>query len=394
MNLSLIITILIISYAICAPFYDPQKTNVVNLNPKNFDTQITQNRSKSVVSFIHFYTKNDGKSNTLKNEIAKMSNEYDGMFKFAALDCNEFKELCNKQDVKEFPTFKIYPPLPAPVFPYEQEINSKTIISSLGRFIDNKTIELNSNNIDNFKNDKPNLPKVYLFTDKVGVPLIYKVLAIQFNGKMDFGVVRSEEKTIVGQFKVNKYPTILVTPVGAKKNEVYPGKNQFKEIYDFLNIYSETFFKVGEDKTSASSESKADKPWLKETLPELNKNSANDICFKVEGVICVVVVSNGKPDSKTSNLVSELQDYLSPKINRGLKYKFSWIDFGLQQKFINIVGSTNVPQLLLINNGSRKRFHVSKEEFNMESFKSLFDKLASGDLRFSMFSQNTYPDLE
>jgi len=31
-----------------------------------------------------------------------------------------------------------------------------------------------------------------------------------------------------------------------------------------MNVYSETFFKVGEDKTKASEVTKQDKPWLSE----------------------------------------------------------------------------------------------------------------------------------
>ena len=38
--------------------YDINVSNVVNLNPKNFESQIIQNRSKNVVSIVHFYSLN------------------------------------------------------------------------------------------------------------------------------------------------------------------------------------------------------------------------------------------------------------------------------------------------------------------------------------------------
>jgi hypothetical protein len=41
------------------------------------------------------------------------------MFKVAAINCKEFADICEKQEVREFPSFKVYPPLPAPVFIYE-----------------------------------------------------------------------------------------------------------------------------------------------------------------------------------------------------------------------------------------------------------------------------------
>jgi len=35
---------------------------------------------------------------------------------------------------------------------------------------------------------------------------------------------------------------------------------------------------------------------LTEIVPELNAKSASDICLKQDGILCVIMVSNGKPD--------------------------------------------------------------------------------------------------
>lgn len=391
-----IILLIFFNYSIIAyPLYDNTKSNVVNLNPKNFDTQITHTRAKTTVSLVHFYTNDDLKSNGYKVEIEKVASDYDGMFKIAAIDCKQFRELCEKQDVREYPQIKIYPPLPAPVFPFEGEINSKNIITSLGRFVDNKTQEVHTANIDSFTNDMPNLPKVILFTDKPGVPLIYKVLAVQFDKKMNFGVVRKEESSIVQKYKVNKFPRIMVIQVNTKKTEFFEKENKFKYIFDFLNPYSETFHRVGEDKVNASDSVKEDKPWLNEKLPELNEKSGNDLCFKVEGVICVVIVTKGKPDGKISEIVNELQNYLTPKIDYGsvLKYKFSWVNTDTQAGFLSIVGVKDAPKALIINPGKRKRYFVMEEDVDLNNLKNVFDKLVSGDLRFSMFPGNNFPEL-
>jgi len=47
--------------------YDAGRSTLINLNPMNFDTQITNNRNKEIISFIHFYSPDDGKSNQLKD---------------------------------------------------------------------------------------------------------------------------------------------------------------------------------------------------------------------------------------------------------------------------------------------------------------------------------------
>ena len=154
---------------------------MINLNKKNFDTQITANRSKNVISIIHFYTFEDTRSTGYKSEYEKLSNEYSGMFKITAINCQEYKALCEKEDVREYPTFKVYPPLPAPIMVYEGKVEAPAMVSYLGKFISNKSEELNNNNIDIFVSKNPNLPKCILFTDKTGVPLIFKSLSSIFD---------------------------------------------------------------------------------------------------------------------------------------------------------------------------------------------------------------------
>ena len=140
--------------------YDAGRSTLINLNPMNFDTQITNNRNKNIISFIHFYSPDDGKSNELKEVFIELDKEYSGMFKLAGLNCKKYKDLCSKQGVTEFPTYKIYPPLPAPPMKYEGKIETKNILSYLGRFIGNKVLELNNNNFDEFITNKSNIPKV------------------------------------------------------------------------------------------------------------------------------------------------------------------------------------------------------------------------------------------
>ena len=169
----------------CAPkkneLYDSGTSSIINLNPMNFATQITNNRAKNVISFVHFYKLDDGKSKDYAKVITDLDKEYEGMFKIAGINCKEYRDLCEKQDVKEFPSFMIYPPLPAPAMKYEGKITVNHIISYLGKFVENKSTELNNNNFDNFISSNPNLPKILLFTDKKNVPLLFKRLSSHFN---------------------------------------------------------------------------------------------------------------------------------------------------------------------------------------------------------------------
>ena len=59
--ISLQVLLLNLSSAI-SPLYDQMKTDIVNLNVRNFDTQITKLRSTGGVSIVQYYTGGDGKS--------------------------------------------------------------------------------------------------------------------------------------------------------------------------------------------------------------------------------------------------------------------------------------------------------------------------------------------
>jgi hypothetical protein len=182
--LSIAALLLTIQYALTkkeTSIYDDKVSLVTNLNAKNFNSQITMNRSKNLISIVHYYQPNDGKSKGYVSEYDKFSTDFDGMFKVAAMNCVEFREVCEKEEVKEFPTFKVYPPLPTPIMIYEGKIESISLVGYLGRFIPSKITELNMNNFDNFLAEKPNLPKAVLFTDKKGLPLIFKAISVSFD---------------------------------------------------------------------------------------------------------------------------------------------------------------------------------------------------------------------
>lgn len=65
----------------------------------------------------------------------------------------------------------------------------------------------------------------------------------------------------------------MVLAVGEKKPIFYDGENKYKPLFDFLNVYSETFFRVGEDKTKPSDVTKQDKPWLSEVFIVFNSRN-------------------------------------------------------------------------------------------------------------------------
>ena len=178
-----------------------------------------------------------------------------------------------------------------------------------------------------------------------------------------------------------------------KKTKFYQGEMRYKQIMDFCNIYQETFFRVGEESTP-NEEPK--KPWMTERFPEYTKESAGTLCFNVDGALCVLIVHKEKPKDEIQNIMFSIQNWLSPKISRGIKYKFGWINSSTQNAMTTALGlqKGDGPKLVLINRGTRKRFHLYDGEITEKNLQKLFDSLASGDVRFKAFKGNKLPEFD
>ena len=90
---------------------------------------------------------------------------------------------------------------------------------------------------------------------------------------MFFGLVRKTESTVASKYSVRTYPTLILLKQGQKPIK-YKGAMKYKEIFEFMNTYSETF-NFGE--ADISEESIASKPWMSDPFPEMNEESKDDI---------------------------------------------------------------------------------------------------------------------
>ena len=68
---------------------------------------------------------------------------------------------------------------------------------------------------------------------------------------------------------------------------------------------------------------------------------------------------------------------MSPKIDRGIKYKFGWINSSNQKTFMKSVDldEGTGPKLLLVNPGKRKKFYILENDLNEENISNLNLKL-------------------
>lgn len=166
------------------------------------------------------------------------------------------------------------------------------------RFVPSRVVEVTQNNFETFINDNPGKPKVLLFSDKKGVPLIFKGLSSHFDKTLLFGLIRDTEQGIVSKYKVKQFPAVFLLKDKDAKPIKYEGKEyNYQAIFDFINIYSETFvFRSTEEQVVSA----ASKPWLSERVPQVTSDSADDICLKKEGALCVIYIAKDAAQAKAN----------------------------------------------------------------------------------------------
>lgn len=67
-----------------------------------------------------------------------------------------------------------------PNFDYDGELEIKKILTLAAGYLQNNVVEVTSSNVNTWLKEAPAVPKVLLFTDKTGIPTIYKGLSLNF----------------------------------------------------------------------------------------------------------------------------------------------------------------------------------------------------------------------
>lgn len=359
-----------------AQIYDVFKSDVGKLTKSNWNSQVVKNQENGKIVVVHFYTENDGKSYQFSDEFNKKATAMKGIINFGFVNCTEQKKLCTKEKPTEMPGLKVYPPLPIPSVSMPLELGKavKMAVSHIKAYV----TEVNEDNVAGFLGDDAIVPKVLLFTDKKGLPLIYRALSNNFNNKMNFGIVRKDQEDLVASYKVKTFPKVILIKPGHKKPHVFDKEINFANLKEFLNIFSEQFVPKGNEKLSDT------KPWLFEPIPEITNDSVKDVCTGLEKTLCVILFSPEKPSDDVINTLKAIKSNYENSLN-SFSFKFSWINSSQHNDWVekfNIEDKTQI-DVRIFNPGRRKRFLKLESEFNKEAIEGLLEKLLGGDARFT-----------
>jgi len=267
----------------------------------------------------------------------------------------------------------------------------KTLIDNTAPYLPKPEIEiLTSSNINSFLEDKPERPKILIFSNKKSPSFIAKAISHIFYDTMCVGFIQDTEGALVKKYKVENYPTLLLITRKGEKPITYQKELKLNPIFDFLNVYSEKYVTgTIEDKLKEEGK-KLSKPWLSQELPELTRDSATDICYNT-GKLCVIYLNKKEPDENIKEMLKTFKEEYAPE-NR---FAYMWLNAELEKDFFNIfqLELSELPKLVFLNTGSLKRVLIHQGSLTEKDIKSTYESILNADARFTRINYKALPEL-
>lgn len=103
----------------------------------------------------------------------------------------------------------------------------------------------------------------------------------------------------------------------------------------------------------------------------MSKDSANDICLKKDGTLCVIyaVADKSKSDQALVDSIDQLREQFTSKIERGITFSFMRLDATAEPAFFELFkldAATELPAIIVLNPGKKARFLVSQKELSAD----------------------------
>jgi len=157
-----------------------------------------------------------------------------------AVDCdNEAnKPLCAEQRVQGFPTLKVFPRgnEVAPMVYESGDRTASAIFKWVSLRVPNHVDKVaNLKDIDAWASKDDGQHRALLLTKEKTVPLLWKVLASKYHGRLRLAVSKNEKGDIPSQLGVPQDTKIALYLAGSSKPVVYEGTTKFESLTTFFD---------------------------------------------------------------------------------------------------------------------------------------------------------------
>lgn len=384
---------------------NPMKHSVVSVTRSDFDSVISKFRDRQI-SAVYYYKPDESDSSRYFEQFNQVATELRGMFKFAAVNCDDQAKLCKDEGAEgEFPVIMIYPlrPLPAEALAREdldKLADEKGLKRTLYRQLSSEHVtSLSDEKLESFLNHEDHIPKIILLSNKKAVPPLFKALSTEFGKEMSFGFYPSPSEDVLKRFKVKSsdLPKLVLqesSHQGKKKITNYDGELNFQAIHEWANLRRETFARGGGfdhtvDTANAGQTQAPARPWLSQEVPEVYKQSHKDVCFKFDEGLCVIYLTDKEISDQETSMLKKVK---SAKSGESIQFRYMWLNVEKEQGFKDLFNAESLPNVVIFNPHKRLRFAGPLDESADESkIANLIDKIVVGEGRFKMVPGQQLP---
>lgn len=381
------------------PMIDPMKHDIGVVTQATWSGKVLKFRDTAVFSIL-FYNPADKQSRQLiDGEYDKFAKKMKGIVQVLAVDCTESPKLCKDNNATSLPQIVMFPTFPLPPFPYQGSKDLEGMTKAVRPLIPSnvKTVA-NQKELDALLASTVQMPKVLFFSDKLTKPsILVKALSNAFKDKLAFVLLNNKAfPEAVKKYKVTSFPHIAVVRKD-KKDEVYKGAFEFQKLFDWLNVFSETFVMGGgfSDAAPAAEFDPELQPWKVEAVPELTKQSSQDVCFKKSNkFVCVVLVNKSRQlTPEQQEMMESLKEDYEGHESKGPDFRFMWMDLETEDEWAKLLDVADIPSVVAINPHKKVRF--LKLDAGLPPTKAhirkMLGKISSGDARFKIVPQAKVP---
>jgi hypothetical protein len=385
---------------------DPMKHSVPPITRSDFDSVINKVRDR-MVSAVFYYKPEDADSVKYFDPFNQVATELRGMFKFAAVNCDDQEKLCKDEGVAtdgQFPQVVVYPMRPFPAEPLPREdfdklADEKGLKKLLYRLLSSEFVKtLTEESVDAFLSHDEHIPKVILLSNRKVTPPLFKAISTEFHREMEFGFFPNPSDAMMKKFKVKSIPRIVLQDAdnkGKRRTQIYDGDLTYAAIHEWANLRRETFARGGgfdhtQSGTSGEGAPSAPlRPWMSQEVPEMYKASHKDICFRFDEGLCAIYIKDGEITDGEVGMIKRIKAGL---IDESVKFRFMWMDVAKETGFRELFGAQTLPNFVVFNPHKRIRFAGPMEEAASDStIKNLIEKIASGEGRFKVVPGQQLP---
>ncbi|KAF9454413.1 thioredoxin-like protein [Macrolepiota fuliginosa MF-IS2] len=222
------------SLALAAIF--PPNSNVKMLNPKSFKKALKANQT-SMIAFVAPWC---GHCQRMAPEYAKAADKLHPLIPTYAIDCDDDKNkpLCAEQQVQGFPTVKLFPRgnKVAPMTYDSGDRTASALFNWASRRVPNHVTKLSKiNEIQSWSEKTQDKTTLLLLTKEKKVPLLWKVLANRYSGKLELAAHRDEDGEATKALGFDEKVKVLVYPSGSSTPVKYEGTTKLEPLTKFFD---------------------------------------------------------------------------------------------------------------------------------------------------------------